>query len=191
MTAQPDFIDKLHSIWDKFVADVSDVIRMAEPDARDDVEKAADAAEAAAVHDLDRVEPQSNITAPPESSTPADSSVPVEEPEPAAPAAPVEEPPSNIAPTEDQTGDTVAAAAGTLPAQVPVEVETFGPGATPAESVSLGTTTATIPVVTDPQAAADAAQAEANAHPTVTGQVPMPDDVAQWLAANGLKTEPA
>ena len=210
MTSEPDFVERLHSAWDRFVTEVSDVIRNASP-VTDPAKAEADAAEAAAEHDLDRTEPQSNIAPEPETVAPGDSSVPADPTETAdaagtptssvvelvpAEASPVEEPPSNIDPVEDQTGDTVAAAAGTLPSQtsadtVPVEVETFIPGDSPAESVSAGVTSATMPVEPDPAGAAAAAQAEANAHPTVSGQAPMPDDVAQWLAANGLKTEPA
>jgi hypothetical protein len=164
-------IDKLHSIWDKFIADVTEVIRSVEPEAEKDAETlAADAvaaAETAAAHNLDRAEPQSNVAPEPEASTPADSSVPTE------PAAPVTEPPSNIDPAEDQTGDTVGAAQGTVgvdaPAAVATTTETFGVGETPADSVSLGTEATTMPVAADPAATAAAAEAEALAHPSVSG----------------------
>lgn len=210
-------IAKLHSIWDTFVSDVSEVLKGITPEAEKDAETiAADAvkdAEAADAHDLDRSTVKSNIPAPPETVTSGDSSVPADPTEttgtpssgattPAAGGAsvdstsvpsapPAEEPKPNIDPSEDQTGDTVAA---TLPPAT-TQTETFGAGDTPADSVSLGTTETSMPVAADPAATAAAAEAEALAHPSVSGDAPltgtpMPDDVAAWLAANDLAVGP-
>ena len=79
MTSEPDFVERLHSAWDRFVTEVSDVIRNASP-VTDPAKAEADAAEAAAEHDLDRTEPQSNIAPEPETVAPGDSSVPANRP---------------------------------------------------------------------------------------------------------------
>lgn len=97
-----------------------------------------------------------------EVTAPGDSSVP--EDNPLDPA----EPRSNIDPREDQTGDTTAAAAGTLPIQVATRTETFGPGETPADSVSLGTKPTFMPVAADPARTAAQDMTEALSHPSVS-----------------------
>jgi hypothetical protein len=79
-----------------------------------------------------------------------------------------EQPPANITepdpePEASTPGDS----------SVPTVTETFAPvDGSPTESVSTGTTETTMPVVDDPQAVADAAQAEANAHPSVSADNP-------------------
>jgi hypothetical protein len=99
-----------------------------------------------------------------EEAVPGDSSLPdetVSDEEPASNIADPEEPVHNIGPGETMQGE------------VKTQTETFVPdGETPTGSTSLGTTETTMPVAADPQATADAAQAEANAHPSVSADNP-------------------
>lgn len=189
-----DAMNRLHDAWDRFIAEVGNIIRGVGPAVVSNIETKFNEPEP----EPEPVDPTAGgsptstedpppLTAPTLSEPSSDPTPSEPSPEPSDNPLDPAGPPSNIAPNEDQSQNT----------EVATQTETFSPGASPAESVSDGVAETTMPVAADPQATADAEQAAANAHPTVSADnvdpltgAPMPDDVAKWLAANKLTAQP-